>query len=377
MSLIDLTRQVSGRLGFWMGGTGNKRGYATGVVEPHVNWSTVDPLPLGTLVRLVNGTQVQPTTAAAETTALGVVVGYFTGARSDKLVEDDCPIAGMAAVMTKGQCMCLIAADVLLGDYAFASATDGQAEGDATLAAGAIGVWTSSGDTGTLPTAILELFGATVMGAGGGSSPLTTKGDLYGFSTVDARFPVGTNGQVVTADSAQTLGVKYATPTLPTLIAAKGDIVVGTANDTPAVLSVGSNGQLLSPRSGATPGLAWEAGKAEWEGTFITPSAGQETVPMRIPYACTIVGWYVTGNAAGSIVIDVWRSTFAGYPPAVAGTIVGGSGNKPTLSTARTATAAPASWTSVALVEGDYVTFKVDSTSGLTTARVVLAVERA
>lgn len=50
-------------------------------------------------------------------------------------------------------------------------------------------------------------------GGGGTTSPLTTKGDLYGFSTVNARIPVGTNGQVLTADSTQTLGVKWATPT--------------------------------------------------------------------------------------------------------------------------------------------------------------------
>jgi hypothetical protein len=49
-------------------------------------------------------------------------------------------------------------------------------------------------------------------GGGAGSSPLTTKGDVWGFSTVDARIPVGTDGQVLTADSAQALGVKWATP---------------------------------------------------------------------------------------------------------------------------------------------------------------------
>jgi hypothetical protein len=44
----------------------------------------------------------------------------------------------------------------------------------------------------------------------GGSSPLTTKGDLYGFDTVGNRLPVGTNTQVLTADSTQALGVKWA-----------------------------------------------------------------------------------------------------------------------------------------------------------------------
>jgi hypothetical protein len=44
----------------------------------------------------------------------------------------------------------------------------------------------------------------------GGSSPLTTKGDLYTYSTADARLGVGTNGQVLTADSAEATGLKWA-----------------------------------------------------------------------------------------------------------------------------------------------------------------------
>lgn len=63
------------------------------------------------------------------------------------------------------------------------------------------------------------------------SSPLTTKGDLFGFSTANARIPVGSNGQVLTADSTQTLGVKWGT-----LISGSGGAVqfangLGTAFD--------------------------------------------------------------------------------------------------------------------------------------------------
>ena len=46
----------------------------------------------------------------------------------------------------------------------------------------------------------------------GAVSPLTTKGDVWGYSTLDARIPVGANNTVLTADSAQALGVKWATP---------------------------------------------------------------------------------------------------------------------------------------------------------------------
>ena len=38
---------------------------------------------------------------------------------------------------------------------------------------------------------------------------VTTKGDILGHSTVPARIPVGTNGQVLTADSTAALGVRW------------------------------------------------------------------------------------------------------------------------------------------------------------------------
>jgi hypothetical protein len=42
--------------------------------------------------------------------------------------------------------------------------------------------------------------------------PLTTKGDLLTFDTADTRLGVGTNGHVLTADSAEATGIKWAAP---------------------------------------------------------------------------------------------------------------------------------------------------------------------
>ena len=61
-------------------------------------------------------------------------------------------------------------------------------------------------------TNAVQVYNGSAWVAVGSSSPLTTKGDLYGFNTADARIPIGTNNQVLTADSAQALGLKWATP---------------------------------------------------------------------------------------------------------------------------------------------------------------------
>lgn len=55
---------------------------------------------------------------------------------------------------------------------------------------------------------------------------LTTKGDLLGFTTVDARVPVGTiNGQVLQVNSAQATGLAYSTATYPTTATGTGTIL--------------------------------------------------------------------------------------------------------------------------------------------------------
>lgn len=77
-----------------------------------------------------------------------------------------------------------------------------------------------------------------------GGSPLTTKGDLYTRnSTVDDRLPVGSNGDTVIADSAETVGLRWGVPGIPSN-AQTGNYTI-TAND---------NGRAIDHASGAGAG---------------------------------------------------------------------------------------------------------------------------
>jgi hypothetical protein len=64
----------------------------------------------------------------------------------------------------------------------------------------------------------------------GAVSPLTTKGDVYTFSTSDARLGVGANATVLTADSAEATGLKWAAPggALALSTIASGSLTSGT-----------------------------------------------------------------------------------------------------------------------------------------------------
>jgi hypothetical protein len=90
-----------------------------------------------------------------------------------------------------------------------------------------------------------------------------------------------------------------------------------------------------------------------------------------VPFGMTITGWTIISDQTGSIVVDVWRDSYANYPPDVADTIAGTE--KPTLSSAsKNQDNTLSSWTT-SITAGDILRFNVDSAA--TVQRVTLIIE--
>jgi hypothetical protein len=94
-----------------------------------------------------------------------------------------------------------------------------------------------------------------------------------------------------------------------------------------------------------------------------------------VPYAGTITKATLLADQSGSVVVDVWKDSYANYPPTVADTITASA--KPTLSSAiKSQDTTLTGWTT-SFSAGSTFAFNVDSASTITRLHVLLETSRA
>jgi hypothetical protein len=88
-----------------------------------------------------------------------------------------------------------------------------------------------------------------------GAAAMRTLGNSIDASFVDLKG--GTTGQVLAKNSNTDLDFTWSSVDPLTILDAKGDLITATAADAPARLAVGTNGQVLKADSTTATGLAW------------------------------------------------------------------------------------------------------------------------
>jgi hypothetical protein len=96
---------------------------------------------------------------------------------------------------------------------------------------------------------------------------------------------------------------------------------------------------------------------------------------IEVPYDCTVVGWTIVADTVGSIVVDIWKDSFANFPPVLGDSIAGTE--KPTLTAQLTNQNLLLISFSGSLLKGDWLAMHVDSAATVNKVTISLRIIKA
>lgn len=200
----------------------------------------------------------------------------------------------------------------------------------------------------------LALSAGTLSATGGGG----------GVSSVSATGPITSTG-----GSTPVISTSMATSRILGRTTAGTGVAEEISTDASLTLASGSIGVSSNQKTSAI-GYMIDGG-----GSVIT--TGVAGIGLIVPYACTIVDWTITADVSGTIQIDVWKDTYANYPPTNTNSITGTAEPKigPTAGIKAQATSITG-WSSTSVSAGDILFFNVDSCTSITKALLVFKVTK-
>lgn len=95
---------------------------------------------------------------------------------------------------------------------------------------------------------------------------------------------------------------------------------------------------------------------------------------IEIPFDCTIKSVTMLADQSGSIVVDIWKDTYANYPPVDADSITASA--VPTISSSTKSQDSTLTGWTTSVSKGDILGYNVDSATTVTRVTVALQVEK-
>ncbi len=129
-------------------------------------------------------------------------------------------------------------------------------------------------------------------------------------------------------------------------------------------------------------GTAWEnisgPGMIDSLGTTIDGGGSVITTGLKgfisVPYSCTINSVVMLADQTGSVVVDIWKTPYASFPPTITNSIT--ASDQPTISSAQKSQDTTLTGWTTTVNAGDTIAFNVNSASSITRLNLILKVTR-
>lgn len=155
------------------------------------------------------------------------------------------------------------------------------------------------------------------------------------------------------------------------------DTTAADQRTTLGLAAVASSGSAADLSTGTLPSARLDTNQTARSISVILDGGGSVLTTglkgfVEVPYNGTITGWTIIADQSGSIVVDVWKDTYANAPPTVADTIAGTE--KPTLTAAQKNQDLSLSTWTTAVTAGDILAFNIDSVATVTKVTISLRI---